>query len=128
MLQTGNLGYSIRKHRIYAILFLQEFVMNLIDVMERFPDQEGCITFLESVRWKGKPKCPHCQSQKLTRREHETETGRIGRWNCQDCKATFRVLHSTLFHGTKIPLQKWFLAIALIVNIWTKFVNESVAV
>ena len=90
--------------------------MNLIDVMERFPDQETCIAFLERVRWKGNPKCPHCESPKLTRREHETETGRIGRWNCQDCKATFRVLHGTLFHGTKIPLQKWFLAISLIVN------------
>ena len=73
--------------------------MNLIDVMERFPDQEACITFLEHVRWRGNPKCPHCESRKLTRREHETETGRIGRWNSQDCKATFRVLHGTLFHG-----------------------------
>ena len=90
--------------------------MNLIDVMERFPDQEACIAFLEQVRWRGNPKCPHCESQKLTRREHETETGRIGRWNYQDCKATFRVLHGTLFHGTKIPLQKWFLAISLIAN------------
>ncbi len=90
--------------------------MNLIDVMERFPDQETCISFLEHVRWNGNPKCPHCESRKLKRREHETETGRIGRWNCQDCKATFRVLHGTLFHGTKIPLQKWFLAISLIVN------------
>ncbi|MYG06896.1 IS1595 family transposase [Candidatus Poribacteria bacterium] len=90
--------------------------MNLIDVMERFPDQEACIAYLEEIRWKDKPECPHCQSQSLHRREHETETGRIGRWNCQDCEATFRVLHGTLFHGTKIPLQKWFLAIALIVN------------
>ena len=90
--------------------------MNLIEVMERFPDQEACIQFLERVRWKGKPECPHCQSQKLNYRHHETETGRIGRWNCQECKATFRVLHGTLFHRTKIPLQKWFMAISLIVN------------
>ena len=34
--------------------------MNLIEVMERFPDQETCITFLEQVHWKGKPECPHC--------------------------------------------------------------------
>ena len=68
--------------------------MNLIEIMERFPDQEACIAFLERVRWKGKPECSHCQSQKLHRREHETETGRIGRWNCQDCKATFRFKNS----------------------------------
>ena len=27
--------------------------MNLIDVMQRFPDQASCIAFLEHVRWKG---------------------------------------------------------------------------
>lgn len=42
--------------------------------------------------------------------------GRIGRWNCHDCHATFKVTCKTVFHGTKIPLQKWFLAITLITN------------
>ena len=36
--------------------------MDLIKVMERFPDQESCIAHLEKMRWKGKPKCPHCES------------------------------------------------------------------
>lgn len=27
-----------------------------------------------------------------------------------------RLTHGTLFHGTKIPLQKWFLAISLMAN------------
>ena len=34
--------------------------MNLIEVMERFPDQESCIEHLERVRWRGTPACPHC--------------------------------------------------------------------
>ena len=40
----------------------------------------------------------------------------MGRWHCSDCKASFKVTHGTVFHGTKIALQKWFMAIALIVN------------
>ena len=52
--------------------------MDLIKVMERFPDQESCITHLEKMRWKGKPKCPHCESTHVGRRT-ETEEGRIGR-------------------------------------------------
>ena len=28
--------------------------MNLIEVMERFPDQESCIEHLERIRWRGK--------------------------------------------------------------------------
>ncbi len=41
---------------------------------------------------------------------------RIGRWNCHDCKSSFNVLHGTIFQKTKIPLQKWFLAIGIIFN------------
>ncbi|MDE0556371.1 MAG: transposase [Candidatus Poribacteria bacterium] len=36
------------------------FFMNLIEVMELFPDQEACIEHLERVRWAGTPVCPHC--------------------------------------------------------------------
>lgn len=89
--------------------------MNLMEVMARFPDQEACISHLENLRWGKNPQCPHCSSFKINRR-NETETGKIGRWGCQECRASFRVLHGTLFHGTKIPLQKWFLAISLMLN------------
>jgi len=46
----------------------------------------------------------------------EDGIGRIGRWQCYDCKASFRVTCGTVFQGTKIPLRKWFLAISLILN------------
>lgn len=89
--------------------------MNLIDVFERFPDQESCIEHLERVRWHGTPHCPHCGSVTVKRKK-EDGVGRVGRWHCADCKASFKVTHGTVFHGTKIPLQKWFLAISLILN------------
>lgn len=89
--------------------------MDLLKVMERFPDQESCIEHLENIRWKGKPKCPHCDCPNVARRT-ETEVGRIGRWQCHDCTATFKVTCKMVFHGTKVALQKWFMAIALIMN------------
>ncbi len=87
--------------------------MNLIDMMERFPDHETCIEYLEKVRWRDNPHCPHCGSVKVGRRN---ESKRVGRWNCFDCRASFNVLAGTFFQGTKIKLQKWFLAISLIMN------------
>lgn len=93
--------------------------MNLIEVMERFPDQEACIAHLERVRWGNKPACPHCGSIDIGHKnetQEEDEIGRTGRYNCHDCQASFKVTQGTVFHGTKIPLQKWFLAIALIMN------------
>lgn len=89
--------------------------MNLVEIMERFPTQEDCIAHLEQLRWNGTPKCPHCESEHV-RRRNEREIGRIGRWNCHDCRSTFKVTHGTIFQGTKTPLQKWFLAISLMAN------------
>ena len=89
--------------------------MNLIEVMERFPDQESCIEHLERIRWRGTPVCPHCGSIDVVRKKEDGE-GRVGRWNCHDCNASFKVTQGTVFHGTKIPLSKWFLAISLILN------------
>lgn len=89
--------------------------MDIIKIMETFPDQEACIAYLERLRWQGSPECPHCESDNV-RRRNESDTGLIGRYNCHTCKSTFKVTHGTLFHRTKIPLQKWFVAIGLMAN------------
>ncbi len=93
--------------------------MNLIEVMARFPDQESCLEHLERVRWHSGVICPHCESSHIGPKNETQdigEYGRIGRYNCYDCKASFKVTQGTVFQGTKIELQKWFLAIALILN------------
>ena len=36
--------------------------MNLVEVMERFPDQQSCIDHLERIRWRDKAYCPKCGS------------------------------------------------------------------
>lgn len=87
--------------------------MNLLSIFSRFPDQEACIEHLEQVRWGDKPACPHCGSLHVARK---ADGKRIGRWNCHDCKSSFNVLSKTIFERTQLPLQKWFLAIGLVVN------------
>lgn len=87
--------------------------MNLITVFTRFPDQEACIEHLENIRWGENPYCPHCGSIRVARK---AEIDRIGRWNCHDCHASFNVLAGTIFSKTRIPLQKWFMAVCLVIN------------
>lgn len=87
--------------------------MNLLTIFTRFPDQEACIEYLERVRWGDNAHCPNCGSTSVARKG---DGGRVGRWNCHDCKSSFNVLSKTIFEKTRIPLQKWFLAIGLIVN------------
>ena len=87
--------------------------MNLITIFSLYPDQESCIEHLENIRWHDEASCPHCGSLHVARK---TDSGRVGRWNCHDCKSSFNVLSGTVFEKTRIPLQKWFLSIGLIVN------------
>ncbi len=105
--------------RIYQKKQLQKelwsYLMDLVQVMERFPYQEACIQHLEDTRWGNKTLCPKCNAEDIVRKNKQGE-GRIGRWCCNECKASFKVTSRTIFHGTKIPLQKWFLAISLIAN------------
>lgn len=82
--------------------------MNIIQIFEKFPTQESCVLYLESKRWGDQPICPYCKSKK---------TVPLGkRHRCYTCTTSFSVTVGTIFHKTKIPLQKWFLAISLILN------------
>ena len=87
--------------------------MDLITVFQKFPDHEACIEHLEEIRWNYMPKCPYCESDRVRRK---ADGHRQGRWNCHACHSSFNVLSSTIFRKTKIQLQKWFLAICIVLN------------
>lgn len=84
--------------------------MNIIEIYQIFPKENDCIQHLEKVRWAGVPKCPYCHSINSTKMESE------GRHHCNNCKTSYSVTVGTIFHHTHLPLQKWFLAISLILN------------
>lgn len=84
--------------------------MDIIKVFETFPTKESCIKHLESVRWNNEPQCPYCDSK------NQTPLKRSFRYHCNNCNTSFSVTVGTIFHDTKLPLQKWFLAITLAIN------------
>ena len=84
--------------------------MNIIQIYKRFPTHEDCIKHLEQVRWNGVPTCPYCHS------ENSTAAKKGHRHHCNTCNTTYSVTVNTIFHATKLDLQKWFLAISLILN------------
>ena len=87
--------------------------MDLMTVFQRFPDHASCIEHMELVRWPDTPACPHCGAATVGRK---ADGDRIGRWNCHACHSSYNVLSGTIFEKTKIELQKWFLAISIILN------------
>ena len=88
--------------------------MNVLEIVRRFPTQDACLEHLERIKWQGKPYCPYCESDNVVRRIKNNEG--IGRWNCRNCLSAFKVTSGTIFQGTKVPLQKWFAAIAILLN------------
>ncbi len=84
--------------------------MNIVTVYELFPTEDACLAHIEGVRWRGHPACPYCRSNRVTPMPGER------RHHCNACNTTFSATVNTIFHHTHLPLQKWFLAISLILN------------
>jgi len=84
--------------------------MNIIEIYNRYPTHLECIKHLEKVRWNDKPVCPYCKNS------HYTVMNNENRYHCNKCNTSFSVTVGTIFHNTKLDLQKWFVAISLVLN------------
>ena len=84
--------------------------MKLQDFYNQYPTQAECIQHLEKILWVNDSVCPYCNSKYNT----DLKTGI--RKHCNTCNTSFSVTVSSLFHKTKVDLQKWFYAIYLIKN------------
>ena len=82
--------------------------MNITQIFEKFPTQKDCIGHLEKARWGDKPICPYCKSDNTAPMQH--------RHRCCNCRTAFSVTVGTIFHHTHMPLQKWFLAVTLMLD------------
>jgi len=95
--------------------------MNLIDVVQKFKSDEDCLAYLEAMRWPTGVRCPVCgNNEKISRvtRKSKSKNKRAQLYTCLEttCKEQFSVTTGSIFHGTHLPLVKWFMALALIVD------------
>jgi transposase-like protein len=72
--------------------------------------ESDCLAFLESIRWNGQPTCPYCNSWRTSTVPREC------RHRCNNCNTAFSATVGTIFHRTHLPLQKWFVAISLVLD------------
>jgi transposase-like protein len=84
--------------------------MTVQEIYKSFPTQKDCLEHLEYLRWGDTPTCPNCGSVNVTQFKNEL------RWHCNDENLSFSVLKNTIFEGTRLPLQKWFYAIHLMLS------------
>lgn len=83
---------------------------SLFDLFEAFPDEQACLDHLRNIRWRDGEFCPHCNGGRI----YHFSDGKT--FKCGDCRQRFSIKVGTIFHDTKLPLRKWFMAIWLITN------------
>jgi len=86
--------------------------MNLTD--PRFQDAEKAREWLEKQRWADGPYCSHCGSFSVTALQGRAH--RPGVWQCNDCRQQFTVTTGSVMERSKIPLNKWLLAMHLMAS------------
>ena len=87
--------------------------ISLIELFEMFPDDDTAERWFEQQRWgaAGKPShCPMCGSHEKLKPSRDRKP--LPYW-CGGCRRHFSVRTGTIMHRSKIPLQKWVIAIYL---------------
>jgi transposase-like protein len=84
--------------------------MNLVELIEKFQDEDKCRAALEALRWPDGVKCLRCKSEKVYRIVKRDQ------FVCDSCDYQFSVTSGTIFHDTHLPLWKWMLATYLMVE------------
>jgi len=81
--------------------------MNIMKLAELFHSDDRCRAYLEALRWPEGITCLRCQSPKISRSYKRNQ------FICDACEYNFSVTAGSIFHDTKLPLPKWFMAVYL---------------
>jgi transposase-like protein len=88
--------------------------MNLLNVVQKFATEDAALDYLVSARWPKGVRCLACDHDKVYRIATKGKTGKPCRlFECGECKLHFSATTGTLFHDSHLPLQKWFMAMAI---------------
>jgi transposase-like protein len=78
--------------------------------IRHFSDEQVCIDTVARLRWASGPECPACGHK-----EHYYLATQK-RWKCKECYKQFTVKLGTIFEDSPIKLDKWLIALWMLVN------------
>lgn len=81
--------------------------LSLASFLEKNGTQEQCFEALVKLRWPDGFECTKCGCRSHCRLK------RNKLFQCYGCQSQISITSGTLFHSTKVPLTKWFLALYL---------------
>jgi transposase-like protein len=78
-----------------------------------YQDADKAREHLEALHWPNGPVCPHCGSfENITKLQGKST--RKGVYKCNACASPFTVTVGTVMEDSKIPLNKWLYAFAMV--------------
>lgn len=80
---------------------------SLVDLLKKFPDEKTCIEHLEAIRWAGNVVSPFDATSKVYKCAGF-------KYKCKNSGKYFNVRTGTIFEDSKVPLQKWFMAMYIV--------------
>ncbi len=83
----------------------------IMDLFGMFSTEQKAVKYLEQRRWNSKPTCPHCASKSMSKIK-----ARKNYYHCKDCRKQYSVTTNTFMHNSRIPVQKWMIAMYMIVT------------
>lgn len=89
-----------------------EFAKSLLQATHYFSDPDVCVDFVAAMRWPNGVTCPHCECKRVS----YLSSRRI--WKCMNkaCHKQFSIKTQSVFEDSPIPLDKWMIAVWLVVN------------
>lgn len=78
---------------------------SLMEVVNYFSDEKFNLEYLAHFRWGDNITCPRCACKRI----YKFSDGIT--YKCASCRQKFNAKTHSMYEGTKLPLQKWFIAI-----------------
>jgi transposase-like protein len=88
------------------IQFQKDFELH--EFLEKYATEEQCWQTLFALRWPTGYVCPECGNTTGSQLKQRPV------YQCHKCHHQTSLTAGTIFHGTKLPLKNWFLAIYLL--------------
>ena len=86
--------------------------LSTFEFFQRFPDEDAARRHFEARRWGGEAVCGHCGSVNVV----ECKDHKPMPYRCRDCRKHFSVRMGTVLAESRLPLQKWLLAIYMLTS------------